>query len=243
LKAAASVRQAAAVTCIELDDPPCRVRLIRSPRARRFTLRLETCGTGAVLTVPPDVPAAESRRFLARHSGWLRAALARQPDATVVAPGVELPIGGVPVPIIGRAGPRRPPCLQGGVLVLQGAGAEGQRIAAWLKMRARDALLPAARGYARRLGREISEITLRDTRSRWGSCSSRGALSFSWRLAMAPPAVLDYVAAHEAAHLVEMNHSPRYWALLESLLPGHARHRAWLKREGRRLHAFRFSAE
>ncbi len=231
------------VTCIELDDPPCLVRVVRSARARRFTLRLEACGAGAVLTVPPDVPAAASRGFLARHAGWLRQALASQPLATVVAPGIELPVGGVPVRVVALAGPRRPPSLQAGVLVLQGAGAEGQRIAAWLKLRARDALLPAARGYARRLGREISEISLRDTRSRWGSCSSRGALSFSWRLAMAPPAVLDYVAAHEAAHLVEMNHSSRYWALLEGLLPDHKRHRAWLKREGRRLHAFRFSAD
>jgi predicted metal-dependent hydrolase len=229
------------MTCIDLDDPPCRVRLVRSPRARRFTLRLETCGTGAVLTVPLDIPAAESRRFLARHAGWLRAALARQPDTTIVGPGIELPVAGVPVTVVARPGARRPPALEGGELILQGAGAEGQRIAAWLKLRARDALMPAARGYARRLGREIAQISLRDTRSRWGSCSSRGALSFSWRLAMAPPAVLDYVAAHEAAHLVEMNHSPRYWALLESLLPDHASHRAWLRREGRRLHAFSFS--
>lgn len=229
------------MTSIELDDPPCRVRLVRSARARRFTLRLEACGPGAVLTVPPGVPAAESRRFLTRHAGWLRAALARQPEATIVGPGTELPVAGVPVLVTSRPGPRRPPVLRGGILILQGAGAEGPRIAAWLKTRARDALMPAARGYARRLGCEIGEISLRDTRSRWGSCSSRGTLSFSWRLAMAPPAVLDYVAAHEAAHLVEMNHSPRYWSMVESLLPDHASHRAWLKREGRRLHAYRFS--
>ncbi len=231
----------APVTSIEMEDPPCRVRLVRSARARRFTLRLEACGAGAVLTVPPGVPAAESRRFLARHAGWLRAALARQPEATVVAPGIKLPVAGVPVSVVARPGPRRPPVLQGGTLLLQGQGAEGARIAAWLKLRARDALLPAARGYARRLGREVAEISLRDTRSRWGSCSSRGTLSFSWRLAMAPPAVLDYVAAHEAAHLVEMNHSPRYWKLVEDLVPDHASHRGWLKREGRRLHAYRFT--
>jgi predicted metal-dependent hydrolase len=229
------------MSCIDLQDPPCRVRLVRSPRARRFTLRLETCGAGAVLTVPPGVPPAESRRFLARHAGWLRAALARQPGVTVVAPGIDLPVAGVPVRVVSRRGPRRPPFLQAGALVVQGEGSEGQRIAAWLKLRARDALLPAARGYAGRLGREIAGVALRDTRSRWGSCSSRGALSFSWRLAMAPPAVLDYVAAHEAAHLVEMNHSRRYWDVLESLLPDHARHRDWLRREGRKLHAFRFS--
>jgi predicted metal-dependent hydrolase len=231
----------ALMTSIDLDDPPCRVRLVRSARARRFTLRLETCGAGAILTVPPGVPAAESRRFLARHAAWLRAALARQPAATIVGAGTSLPVAGRLVAVVAHPGPRRPPVLRDGALILQGAGGEGPRIAAWLKLRARDALLPAARGYARRLGREIAEISLRDTRSRWGSCSSRGALSFSWRLAMAPPAVLDYVAAHEAAHLVEMNHSTRYWKVVEGLLPDHARHRAWLKREGRALHAYRFS--
>lgn len=230
------------MTCIHLDDPPCRVRLVHSGRARRFTLRLESCGAGAVLTMPPDVPAAESERFLVRHAGWLRAALARQPKATTVAPGIEIPIAGVPARIVSRPGMRRPPLLENGTLILQGAGAEGPRIAAWLRMRAREALLPAARGYARRLGREVTAIAVRDTRSRWGSCSSRGTLSFSWRLAMAPPAVLDYVAAHEAAHLVEMNHSPRFWSVVESLLPDHARHRSWLRRDGRRLHAFRFSS-
>jgi len=225
---------------ITLDDPRCEIRLVRSPRARRFTLRLESAGARAVLTVPPSVPEAETRLFLTRHAEWLRAALARQPDPVMVGPGMFLPIDGEPVRVEVRSGPRRAPALQDGVLVLGGTGAEGPRIAAWLKLRARDALLPAARGYARRLGREIAAISLRDTRSRWGSCSSAGRLSFSWRLAMAPPEVLDYVAAHEAAHLVEMNHSERYWAVLEKLMPDYASQRDWLRREGRKLHAYRF---
>ena len=228
------------MTRITLDDPRCEVRLVRSPRARRFTLRLESAGARAVLTMPPSIPDSETRLFLTRHAEWLRAALARQPDAVMVGAGTVLPVGGQPVRVEIRPGPRRPPALQDGVLVLGGAGAEGPRIAAWLKLRARDALLPAARGYARRLGREIAAISLRDTRSRWGSCSSAGRLSFSWRLAMAPPEVLDYVAAHEAAHLVEMNHSARYWAVLAGLMPDYKTRRDWLRREGRKLHAYRF---
>ncbi|HET7410668.1 MAG TPA: SprT family zinc-dependent metalloprotease [Paracoccaceae bacterium] len=228
------------MSSIDLEDPPCRVRLVRNARARRFTLRLEASGGGAVLTVPRGVPEVESRRFLTRHAGWLRSALARQPEAVIVGAGAQLPVAGRPVLVQVRPGPRRAPVLEGGALVLQGAGAEGARIAAWLRLRARDALLPAARGHARRLGRQIEAIALRDTRSRWGSCSSTGTISFSWRLAMAPPEVLDYVAAHEAAHLVEMNHSDRYWAVLERLMPDYPRRRAWLKREGQGLHAYRF---
>jgi predicted metal-dependent hydrolase len=92
------------------------------------------------------------------------------------------------------------------------------------------------------LGRQAAAVSLRDARSRWGSCSAQGRLSFSWRLAMAPPEVLDYVAGHEAAHLVEMNHGPRYWEAVEKIMPDYRRHRAWLKREGRKLHGFRFEA-
>jgi predicted metal-dependent hydrolase len=229
------------MTVIRLTDPPCDVRLVRNPRARRFTLRLESAGDGAVLTAPPSVPEAEMRAFLDRHSGWLDKALAKRPPVIDVGNGISLPIAGVDTTVVVEDGPRRPPALKDGTLILQGAGAEGARISAWLRLRARDALFPAARGYARRLGKPIARIALRDTTSRWGSSSSAGTLSFSWRLAMAPPEVLDYVAAHEAAHLVEMNHSDRFWSLVERLMPDYEERRNWLKREGRRLHSFRFT--
>jgi predicted metal-dependent hydrolase len=92
------------------------------------------------------------------------------------------------------------------------------------------------------IGRPYSRITLRDTRSRWGSCTADGALMYSWRLAMAPPAVLDYVAAHEVAHLAQMNHSPAFWAVVARLVPGHAAPRRWLKLHGQTLHGPRFGS-
>jgi predicted metal-dependent hydrolase len=232
---------------IALDDPDIPVRLRVTARARRFTLRLDPSGDGAVLTLPPGVPMAEARMFLMRQSDWLIRALERQPGRVVVGPGTRLPVAGVEVEIRTVDGPRRVPRLEDGRLILSGAGLRGfqvgPRVTAFLKTRARDALAPAARRYAGLLGRQATAIALRDTRSRWGSCSSSGRLSFSWRLAMAPPEVLDYVAAHEAAHLVEMNHGPRYWAALQRIMPDYQRHRAWLKSEGRKLHGFRFEAE
>ncbi|MEM1161801.1 MAG: SprT family zinc-dependent metalloprotease [Pseudomonadota bacterium] len=231
------------MSTIDLKDPPCRVTLIRNKRARRFTLRLDPGGDGAILTQPPGVPEAESRAFLVRQADWLRKALDKQGPKVIVRAGARVLVDGNYLRIVERAGPRRPPVIEGSDLVLQGAGAEGPRVATWLKLRARDAVQPAARGYARRLGRRIERISLRDTRSRWGSCSSTGTLSFSWRLAMAPPAVLDYVAAHEAAHLVEMNHSARFWDLCEKLCPGWKTHRDWLKTHGRSLHRYDFSGD
>jgi hypothetical protein len=230
-------------TIIQLDDPRIAVRLRVSAAARRFTLRLEPAGDGAVLTLPSGVPLAQARMFLLRQSDWLAGALARHPGRIEIGVGTLLPVGGAETRVVLAPGPRRAPVLADGRLVLAGPGAPGPRIAAFLKARARDALVPAARRYAAMLGRDAGAVTLRDTRSRWGSCTSAGRLSFSWRLAMAPPEVQDYVAAHEAAHLAEMSHAPRFWAVVERLLPDYRAPRAWLKREGRVLHAFHFGAE
>lgn len=220
---------------------PVRLRVLS--RARRLTLRIDPAGGGAVLTLPPGVRQAEAEAFLGRHADWLARALARQPVRTPIGPGARIPVAGAEAEVTLAPGPRRPPRLEGTRLVVQGPGAPGPRVAAWLKLRARDALLPAVRRYSAMIGREAGTIALRDTRSRWGSCSSTGRLGFSWRLAMAPAEVLDYVAAHEVAHLVEMNHAPAFWDLVERLLPDYRRHRAWLRREGSRLHAYRFEAE
>jgi predicted metal-dependent hydrolase len=230
-------------TVFNLDDPEVPVRLRVIPRARRFTLRVEPDGGGAVLTLPPGVPMAEARMFLMRQSDWLTRALARHPGRVAVGAGTLLPVAGREVEVALGTGPRRPPLLADGRLTLSGPGAPGPRIAAWLKLRARDALVPATQRYAGMLGREVRGVSLRDTRSRWGSCTSAGRLAFSWRLAMAPPEVLDYVAAHEAAHLVEMSHAPRFWATVEKLMPDYRPRRAWLKREGRGLHRYGFTGE
>ena len=225
---------------IHLQDPECRVRFIENPRARRFVLRLATDGDGAVLTHPPGVPRAEAESFLARHSGWLRKALAKSGPVIDVDAGIEVPVDGKLHEIVHEAGRRKGAELDDGRLLVFGRGAVGPKISAFLKARARDRLAPAANAYAAELARTVTRVSLRDTRSRWGSCTSDGALSFSWRLAMAPPEVQDYVAAHEAAHLVEMNHSPRYWAVVARIFPDWERQRAWLKREGRSLHNYRF---
>ena len=231
------------MTEILLADPPCRVTVQTNSRARRLILRLDPGGNGAILTIPPKVPEPEYRGFLARHSDWLRRALARQPARIAVANGIEIPVSGAGLRIEVEFGRRSAPRIDGKRLVLPGAGAVGTRVAAFLKLRARDRIEPAARLYARKVGRRAERIALRDTRSRWGSCSTTGTLSFSWRLAMAPDAVADYVAAHEAAHLVEMNHSPRFWRIVADLVPDWKTHRDWLKANGRGLHCYDFTRQ
>ncbi|MDE3029112.1 MAG: M48 family metallopeptidase, partial [Paracoccaceae bacterium] len=171
---------------------------------------------------------------------WIRAALAARPVGRAVAMGGTVPIEGVECTI--RPGTGRAPRLEGGALLVPGDTARaGARVAAYLKVLARARLQEACDRHASALGRGYSGLTLRDTKSRWGSCSADGALMFSWRLVMAPPAVLDYVAAHEVAHLAEMNHSARFWAKVARLMPEYEGPRAWLKRHGQELHSVMFA--
>ncbi|MEM8625207.1 MAG: SprT family zinc-dependent metalloprotease [Pseudomonadota bacterium] len=225
-----------------LDDPPVRVALRYHARARRFTLRLSPEGDGAVLTLPEGVAPAHAAAFLREHRGWLARALAEQPTVPRLVPGTVVPIDGIDRVLV--AGTHRgAPRLETDRIVLPAGRQPGPALSALLKKRARDRLVPAVHRYAAVIGKEPAAVSLRDTRSRWGSCSSARRIGFSWRLAMAPVTVQDYVAAHEAAHLQHMDHSPRYWATLRSIMPDYQIHRSWLRREGRKLHAFRFNGD
>jgi predicted metal-dependent hydrolase len=225
---------------IQLDDPETVVAVRRSGQARRMTLSVPQNGDPPRLTVPNRATDPDIRMFLLRQADWLRAALQRAPELTVVGSGTLIPVAGRFFTITQTPGPRRPPYIDEDRLIVPGAADAGPRVAAWLKERARAALAPIAQACAAEVGGSIGRISLRDTKGRWGSCTSRGDLSFSWRLAMAPAEVLDYVAAHEAAHLIEMNHGPRFWALVTQLRPDWKRQRDWLRRDGSALHRFRF---
>ncbi|MGM0660197.1 MAG: M48 family metallopeptidase [Pseudomonadota bacterium] len=219
--------------------PPVALTLRHSPRARRISLRVSGLDGRVTLSVPLGMSEAAALDFARSKTGWLRAQLARQPECVEVAPGLDLPLEGRLLRI--AAGEGRAVRLGEDAIHVPGPDARvAARLEGWLKVRARDRLVQASDRYAARLGRGYSRITLRDTRSRWGSCSSKAALSYCWRLIMAPPEVLDYVAAHEVAHLAEMNHSPAFWAVVAGLLPDHDAPRKWLRREGAGLHRYRF---
>lgn len=226
---------------LHLDDPEVCVRLNENRRARRFTLRLAGPGEGAVLTLPPGIPMTEVRMFLMRHRDWLVRALEKQPQMIVVTDGTLLPVDGRPLRVRHLEGVRRAPAIEGDSLLVQGRTPVAPRVAAWLKERARARMAPRVHDYASQVGRSVAGISLKDTRSRWGSCSTTRRINLSWRLALAPVEIQDYVAAHEVAHLVEMNHSDRYWAVLSRLMPEYEKHRRWLRTEGRGLHVYCFT--
>ena len=224
---------------LAFGNPPIAVDLRHSARSRRLSLRVSRLDGKVTLTMPPRTPRRAAEAFLADREDWLRFHLAEVSPAHPVRIGGQVPVRGHALPVRG-APVRRARLTAEAIEVPEDGRATGTKVAALLKLQARDALAAASDRYAAALGRRYARITLRDTRSRWGSCSLRGTLMYSWRLIMAPPEVLDYVAAHEVAHLVEMNHSPAFWAVVTRLIPDYAERRDWLRREGSALHRIDF---
>ncbi|GIT91314.1 zinc metalloprotease [Jannaschia pagri] len=214
------------------------VHLRRVARARRMSLRVGRSDGAVTLTLPPRVPVAEAQAFVAQQAPWIRRHVEAAPPILTVAVGQTMPLMGQPVPV--RAGSGRAARWTGTEVTVPDTDRAGARVKVLLQSLARSHIVAAVDRYADALGKQPARITLRDTRSRWGSCSSRGDLMFSWRLIMAPPEVLDYVTAHEVAHLRHMDHSPRFWAQVEALMPDWRPRRDWLRFEGAALHAVRF---
>ncbi|WP_232845113.1 M48 family metallopeptidase [Paracoccus onubensis] len=215
-----------------------RIALRRSARARRMTLRVPRAGGEPVLTLPVRVSLNEGRAFAEMQAEWLRRARSKQVPPQKVCLGAILPVEGRPLQL--TPFPIRRTRVEGDRLLLPEGRQTAPTVQAYLKHLAAERLRHACDGYASALGRNYRALALRDTRSRWGSCTSDGRLMFSWRLAMAPPRILEYVAAHEVAHLLHMDHSPRFWAGVETLMPGYRAEREWLRDHGNELLAWSF---
>ncbi|GAA3862864.1 SprT family zinc-dependent metalloprotease [Celeribacter arenosi] len=225
-----------------IGDPDVTVTLKRSNRAKRMSLRVSRLDGRVTLTVPKFASDRDAMGFLVEKESWIRGHLETRAPLKQVTHGAHMPFLGREVEIVAGASGRSPR-LEGERLMVPGDAAKaGPRVSAFLKTQARSRLAEASDRYADALGVKATAITLRDTRSRWGSCTSEGRLMYSWRLVMAPEVVLDYVAAHEVAHLLEMNHSARYWAHVKRVCPDYVLHRAWLRRHGETLHAWRFES-
>lgn len=219
--------------------PPLTVALRRSGRARRISLRVSRLDGKVTLTIPSGVSEREGLAFALEKQDWLRRQVAAQPETVVVQLGAEVPVAGRKRMIV--AGEGRSVRLGSEELAVPGKPElVARKVQGFLKELARNRLSEAVDHYGVRLGRQPTKMTLRDTRSRWGSCSSAGALMFSWRLVMADPDVLDYVAAHEVAHLKEMNHSQAFWNEVTIIHGPYEAPRKWLRAHGQDLHRYQF---
>ena len=214
---------------------PVAIRL--SPRARRLSLRVDPASRGVELVLPRRFSAEAALGFVAAHRGCIAARVVAMPPPLRLTDGATVPVFGVPHRIRQIAEPAcAPVTIVDGEIRVRGDPAHlPRRVRDHLVALAKRDFAARARALAARLDKVVTRVGVRDPRSRWGSCSSAGALSFSWRLVFAPEAVVDYVVAHEVAHLVEMNHSPRFWRVVATLVPDSAAPRAWLRRHRNEL--------
>jgi predicted metal-dependent hydrolase len=236
------VSEPATIT-IGFDGETYAVRLRRHSQARRYTLRIHAASREVVLTMPPRGSARQATEFAQKHGAWIAARMRRLPDAAPFAHGSIVPLRGVEHRIDHRPGARGAAWIEAGadipLLCVAGGGPHvPRRVRDYLKREARRDLETASRAVGKALGVSIRRVSVRDQSSRWGSCSTSGVLSYSWRLILAPSFVLGYLAAHEVAHLVEMNHSRRFWQLVEGICPDMRRAKAWLDAYGADLHRY-----
>jgi len=236
MKGKAKTRTTRALMVIPADGRDVPILTRRHRRARRMTLRIDASNDRAVLVLPPWVPMSEGLRFVRAKARWMKEKLEALPPRERFEDGARITVFGAMMTIrhrpdlgsvVGRDGPS-----------LHVGGTKErvpERVATWLKAEAKAKLTERAQATAARLGKTVRRVSVRDSRTRWGSCAADGSLSFSWRLALAPEDVAAYVVAHEVAHLVAMNHGPKFWRTVEGLLPDHGHARTWLSENGVRL--------
>jgi hypothetical protein len=208
----------------------------RHPRAHRISIRLSADGEGIIAVVPARAPLEDAVAMARQHADWIRGRLQALPERVPFTNGAVLPVHGRQL-AVRHIGTNRAGVRDTGKLLVVGGRAEdvSPHIEAWLRGEARRVLTDHISEKAGKSGRGPTRIAIRDTRSRWGSCSSAGALSFSWRLILAPPEVLDYVVAHEMAHLAHPGHGSEFWRTVAQLTEHMDAGRVWLRRHGRGL--------
>jgi predicted metal-dependent hydrolase len=215
------------------DELPYRVR--RSDRARRVRVLVDP-HTGVEVVLPRRSPASAAPAAVAELRPWIedRLAAGQAVRDAVAARGAGVPYLGRELALTAQPGRTR--AHRRGDELLVPAGAEAaDAIERWYRRAARDEIAPRLDEAVAVLGTRYTKLAIRNQRTRWGSCTSGGALSFNWRLLLAPEPVLDYVVWHEACHLRVMDHSPRFWALVRTHCPEYQDHRRWLKVQGSTL--------
>lgn len=232
-----------------IDELGAPVEVRRHPGARRLTLRVSRTRRAVIVTLPAQCDLDEAGSFLHRNIDWVRERLDSLPSVVTFKSGAFIPLRGEAHRIIftGRISGRgtktgavtRVEARDYPELHVTGLSEHApRRLMDWLWNEAGRDLDARVAVHSRKLKLKARRIAVRDQASRWGSCSTTGVLSFSWRLILAPPHILDYVAAHEVAHLKEMNHGPRFWALCRQLDPNMDEARRWLQIFGMDLHRY-----
>jgi predicted metal-dependent hydrolase len=223
-------------------DGGVQLRLSVNPRARRISIRIDTRAGEAVAVAPSERRLGDAVAFARSKTTWIAERLSARPSGTAMVPGATIPFRGGKAVLEASGGAGAARLIDGadGVRIVSGGEGEAfaRRVVNLLKRLAREALTARTQVHLNALGQRPVTLSINDPTSRWGSCSPiTRSIRYSWRVIMAPPAVLDYLAAHEVAHLVHADHSPAYWSVVHRLVGDHRPFRAWLRQHGADLHA------
>jgi len=222
------------------DEPDLEIFLRKNSNSRRITLRISSLDGKITITGPSYLDFEEFRNFAESKKSWLKSKRGSFKPPIFVSEGIKIPILGTEIKVLSSRVQR--PKKIGNSLYINKKHPVSNQVKNYLKEICRVHLNYICKEFAERIGSEFHKITLRDTRSRWGSCSTDANLMFSWRLIMAPEDILAYVAAHEVAHLKHMNHSKKFWETVEFLFGPYKKEKAWLKQNGPSLYRYKFES-
>lgn len=227
---------------LEDDENAVEVNIRKSSRAKRIIIKV-SLSKGVELIIPSRVSYKNAISFLDKKQDWIFAQYKTIQNRDIVQfiEGSKIPVLGKMYEIRHSGNLRGTVALSDDKFIMVSGPKEfiSRKVTDFLKKQAKIKITEQAHLQAKRLGKKFSKITVRDTETRWGSCSHNKNLSFSWRLILAPSYVLEYVVAHELAHLVEMNHSDKFWSIVDKLYPEQKKARKWLNEHGKTLHSYR----
>ncbi len=234
-----ATRKVARRELLKIEGRAVELNVRFNPRARRLIVKVHPTTGEVTVTAPSQRALDKALEFARGQSDWIARQLSHVPALVKLGAGALLPFKGVEHEVRQGSLGHVPVWIEGRVIHVVGAKEHHpRRVLDFLKSEARKELEARVTAHTSRIGLKHTRLTVRDTASRWGSCSAQRSLSFSWRLILAPPFVLDYVVAHEVAHMREMNHGPKFWKLVQELVGDFRRPQKWLRDHGAALHRY-----
>jgi len=215
------------------------LKVIKSPRAKRLTLRIDSKDRLAMLSLPPRCTQKQAISFIEKHQDWVIESLSKLPQMQRFSSGQQISLFGKNIIIQHAPEKRWGARVENGVLYVSGSSEfTHRRVKDYIKKQAQKTFLNLSQKLAKKINCQVNDVVIKDTKSRWGSCSSLNNINYNWRLALAPQEVIDYIVAHEVSHLAHQDHSEEFWECVASLCPNYQKGQDWLKQHGKELYVF-----